>query len=432
MSSNPLPAEHSGYGQTRRGPGLAESVLQAVLGAAVLFYFVVRGELGATLVLVGLFCAGSCIVHHVEVRRSLREPAARWLALAFAAPIAVALAVNLVHHQVVWRSFDAALRFLLAVPIFLELRRRGVNFAPVAAIAFPGAITLCAAWIFLVPNAAHFYWDGRFATYFIDPLTLSQHMMIAALLCLFLIDPREPGGRWRSVVTLVAILLALVVALGTQSRTGWIMVPILLTVWLMRGRHPTPLQWTTSATAALFACAAAYWMSEVVRLRVDTIGTDIAAYLSGADRDTSVGIRLSLFRTALILFAEQPLLGWGFGSLPDIRAIPAIAPFYTPALQSYFVGAGVHNEFLQALMRMGIVGFASRVVIYAVPFWIFVTAIRSSRPTVRQNGYLGLVVVVGYVTAGLTSEVTNLIYAASFYALLVAVFAAGALPREPA
>jgi O-antigen ligase len=83
-------------------------------------------------------------------------------------------------------------------------------------------------------------------------------------------------------------------------------------------------------------------------------------------------------------------------------------------------------------MRMGVVGLASRVLIYVVPLCIFIAAARSVTPRVRQNGYLGLVVVVGYVTAGLTSEVTNLIYAASFYALLVAVFAAGALPRRPA
>jgi O-antigen ligase len=84
------------------------------------------------------------------------------------------------------------------------------------------------------------------------------------------------------------------------------------------------------------------------------------------------------------------------------------------------------------MMRMGLPGLVSRVLVFAVPGWIFVRACRSPLPQARRNGYLGLVVVVGYVVAGLSSEVTNLIYAASFYALLVAVFAAGALPRQPA
>ncbi len=431
MSSSPLPVDPSGF-DTRPGTGLPrDRVLVASIGVAILFYFVVRGWLGASLVVLGLLCAGSCIVHARETRDSLRERGVRWLALALLAPLAAAILVNAGHQQLVARSFDAALRFLLAFAIFLELRRRKLDFAPVAGLAFPGAIALCAGLVMLVPQSVQFYWDGRFATYFIDPILLCQHVLIAAFICLFLIHPGAPEPVWKSVVKVVGIGLALLVALGTQSRGGWLMVPILATIWLMRGKRVTAMQVCACAGGVILACAAAYWGSTVIHARIDQIGIDIAQYATGANLDTSVGLRLSLFRTALLLFAEHPLLGWGFESLPDIHTIPAVMPFYTPALQSYFVGAGVHNEFLQAMMRMGILGLGSRVLLYAVPLWVFVRACRSPFPQTRQNGYLGLVVVVGYVTAGLTSEVTNLIYAASFYALLVAVFAAGALPREP-
>jgi O-antigen ligase len=433
MSSNPLPVEHSGYGESRpRAAFPRERVLLAAIGAAILFYFVVRGWLGASLVLLGLFSAVSCFIHLSETRQSLRDPGVRWLALAFMAPVAAAILVNAGHQQLVPRSFDAALRFLLAFAIFLELRRQRLDAAPMAGLAFPVAIALCAGLVMLVPQSAQYYWAGRFATYFIDPILLCQHVLIAAFICLFLIDPHSREPRWTSVLKVAGIGLALLVALGTQSRGGWIMVPLLATIWLMRGRRVTALQVCACVGGVLLACAAAYWGSAVIRMRIDQVGTDLAQYASGANLDTSVGLRLSLFRTALILSAEHPLLGWGFGALPDIRTVPSVAPFYSPALQSYFSGAGVHNEFLQAMMRMGVVGLASRVLIYVVPLCIFIAAARSVTPRVRQNGYLGLVVVVGYVTAGLTSEVTNLIYAASFYALLVAVFAAGALPRRPA
>ena len=45
-------------------------------------------------------------------------------------------------------------------------------------------------------------------------------------------------------------------------------------------------------------------------------------------------------------------------------------------------------------------------------------------------GYLGLAVVIGFITASMTSEVFNLIYTASFYGLLVAALAAAALAKE--
>ncbi|MBA2960732.1 MULTISPECIES: O-antigen ligase family protein [Ramlibacter] len=431
MSSRPLPAGHPGLGEFRSGQRpAADRGLLAFFGIALLFYFVVRGWLTASMVIMGVYCTGSCIVHRRELRPFLREPAVRWLALAALAPFTAALLVNLAHQQLVPRSIDATLRFLFAFAIFMDLRRRRLNFAPMAAVAFPAAIAVCAGWIFLVPQAPDHYWAGRFATIFMDPLTLSQHMMIAAFICLFLVQPSDPA--WRKATMAAAIGLAILVALGTQSRTGWLMIPILLTVWLMRGRRLTTRQLAGSVSAVAVACVLAYWCSPVVQLRVDTVGIEVAAYASGANLDTSVGLRLSLYRVAAHLFVDRPLLGWGFATLPDIRTIPAITPFYTAALQSYFIGAGVHNEFLQAMMRMGLAGLLSRLLIYAVPLAIFVQACKSSAPRVRQNGYLGLVVVVGYLTASFTSEVTNLIYAASFYALLVAVFAAGALPRRPA
>src|SRR4051812_20164101 len=180
MSSNPLPVEHSRYGEPRAGGSpRAEQVLLAAIGAAILFYFVIRGWLGATLVVVGLFCAGSCIVHRRTTREALREPAVRWLAAALLAPLVAAILVNAGHQQFVARSFDAAVRFLLAFTTFLELRRQQVDAAPALGLAFAGAIALCAWLVMLVPQSATFYWDGRFATYFIDPILLCQHVLIA-------------------------------------------------------------------------------------------------------------------------------------------------------------------------------------------------------------------------------------------------------------
>jgi O-antigen ligase len=427
MSSTPFPVEPPGLAQPSAG-NPSDRTLLAAFGLAVAFYFVVRGWLGASLVLLGLLCTGFCVAHHREIRQAFRQHQVRWLALAFASPMVAAIVVNGGHHEAVSRSFDAALRFLLALAVFLELRRRSLDFAPLAAVAVPAALVLCAALVVGVPSSATFYWDGRFATYFIDPIVLCQHVMIAVFICLFLVDRQ---GRWTTFLLAAGIVLGLVVALGTQSRGGWLMAPILATLLLMRGRRITALQISACAGVVLLACALAYWGSGVIRLRVDQIGLDIREYVGGGNRDTSVGLRLSLFRTAGILFLERPWIGWGFTTLPALDTVQAIAPFYTPALQSYFTGAGVHNEFLQAMMRMGILGLGSRILMFAVPFWIFAGAARSDLPRQRLNGYLGLVVVIGYITTGLTSEVTNLIYAASFYALLVALFAAGALPSQP-
>jgi O-antigen ligase len=61
---------------------------------------------------------------------------------------------------------------------------------------------------------------------------------------------------------------------------------------------------------------------------------------------------------------------------------------------------------------------------------VFTRAARASLQRTRMAGYLGLAVVIGFIAAGMTSEVFNLIYTASFYGLIVAALAATALAEE--
>ncbi len=178
------------------------------------------------------------------------------------------------------------------------------------------------------------------------------------------------------------------------------------------------------------ACFALYWGSDVVHERIAKGLQDVAEYFSGGDKDTSLGIRISLLRANWILFLKSPLYGWGFQGVPALASIPEIAAFLTPLFESFFVRSGGHNELMQSMMRMGILGLASRLLLFGVPLVVFAQAVRSPVARRRTAGYLGLIVVIGYLTASASMEVFNLIYAASFYGLLVATFAGVALDPE--
>ena len=416
-----------------RAPTRSDRAWLALLGAAVAGFFVVRGWLGACLVVAGVVSLWQCVVHRREIAPMLRGARVRWLLVAFAAPLAAAVLVNLAHGEMVSRSMDAAARMLLAGLVMLELARRRLDFTRVAHYAVPGAVFICAAWIFLAPEAPKHYWEGgRFATVFMDPLMLSLNAMVAAFLCLFLLEAPVREGRLLAAAKVAAIVLAVLVAVGTQSRTGWVMAPLLGAIWLVRASgKPTPLRIGVALAVVLAGCVLAYATSIVVRDRVNQAAVEVLQYLDGTRFESSIGFRISLFRIALLLFAQRPWFGWGFEELPELKTFAPVASFYSPMLDFYFVTAGVHNEFLQAMMRMGLAGLVSKLLLFGVPLFLFARACRSAHADVRTNGYLGLVVVIGYLTAGMSTEVTNLIYAASFYGLLVAVFAAGTLKPRP-
>lgn len=77
--------------------------------------------------------------------------------------------------------------------------------------------------------------------------------------------------------------------------------------------------------------------------RVSSISTEARTEISG-------GMRLSIDRDSLHMFRQKPLLGWGLGTFPIVY--PEFRTFYT----NFFVNEA-HNDYLQLLAEMGVLGF---------------------------------------------------------------------------
>jgi len=74
--------------------------------------------------------------------------------------------------------------------------------------------------------------------------------------------------------------------------------------------------------------------------------------------------RLLLWKQALIIAGERPILGWG----PE-NFSPAFEKHYLPRFEVWFDRA--HNIFLDYLVQTGILGFLSYLSIFIVFYWKF-------------------------------------------------------------
>lgn len=133
------------------------------------------------------------------------------------------------------------------------------------------------------------------------------------------------GSRGGMVAFLVQVgVLAIVVFWGQKSRTvtrallPFLLIGVGLVVWLGG--------------------------NELAR-RLETIHAETRAELSG-------GTRLDIDRDALHMFARRPILGWGMGVFPDVY--PQFRSFHT----NFFINEA-HNDYLQLLVEMGGLGFAT-------------------------------------------------------------------------
>jgi O-antigen ligase len=89
--------------------------------------------------------------------------------------------------------------------------------------------------------------------------------------------------------------------------------------------------------------------------RVASISTEARGEISG-------GMRFSIDRDAVRMFRQRPVLGWGLGTFPVVY--PQFRSFYT----NFFVNEA-HNDYLQLLSEMGLLGFGTMI-------WFFVVLLR--------------------------------------------------------
>jgi O-antigen ligase len=68
------------------------------------------------------------------------------------------------------------------------------------------------------------------------------------------------------------------------------------------------------------------------------------------------------------MFRSRPILGWGLGTFPTVY--PQFRSFYT----NFFVNEA-HNDYLQLLAEMGVLGFA-------VMLWFVIVAYRKALPKI--------------------------------------------------
>lgn len=97
--------------------------------------------------------------------------------------------------------------------------------------------------------------------------------------------------------------------------------------------------------------------------RVVSISSETHTELSG-------GMRLSIDRDSIQVFRQKPILGWGLGAFPIIY--PQFRSFYT----NFFVNAA-HNDYLQLLCEMGLLGFGAMI-------WFLFELFRSAIPKIRN------------------------------------------------
>jgi O-antigen ligase len=225
------------------------------------------------------------------------------------------------------------------------------------------------------------------------PILYAETLALASGSAVFMMfSQRENifGTKIERFSLLLIILLTFVGILFSESRGVWVALPVASTTTLLLYNRRKAMIFLLLILALL---SIPFYTENNLRNKAKSIVTSV--YTEGIKGST--GTRIELWKGALLIFKESPLLGAGTGNFePSIkRLVQAKILKETPTM------VHAHNIFLQALATRGIVGFAILVAILtALTMW----GINETKFSGGIGGYIIAFCTILTIVGGLTED----------------------------
>jgi O-antigen ligase len=414
------------------------ALARLLLCSAPLFVMTIQGWSSTMLFAASL--ASVAVLAWGKLRQASLAPAdrrhLRVLVIVLLAPLAAAVLAALLRRDAYLPQFDSAARFWLGIPVLLLAIRLRLDAASTLKWVLPLALAFALLHhaVFGQPER----WPAdRMTASFVDPLVFGYLSLTFALMCLVSISPQdwEPGKRWGVVFRVAGVVLGLYLSVRSGTRTGWAAVPLVVGIWfhLRWGRTH---RWAPLAALAfaILAPVLAYCLFDNVQARVDEAVAQVTQYSwKGVAPENSVALRITFLRIAADLFMQHPWAGVGDTAHAAPAALNAFSYASRSATEVAFRWA-FHNQIASSGVRAGLGGLLASAALLLFPIYVCARRLGSTWPRIRSNAEMGLAFFITLFVSSMSTEVVDLKYMASFYAVMTAilcgsVLAAGARPR---
>lgn len=184
------------------------------------------------------------------------------------------------------------------------------------------------------------------------------------------------------------------------TRGGWLVVPLVLGIFYVVYTHRWRARWRWLGVCSVLALILAVYAipQSGVAKRTDKAVIEVHRYIEGTGFG-SVGARLEMYRGALWLMSEQPVMGYGHQGYEPAMQTLKVTGVLSPGLGNYW---HAHNDLLDAWVRRGVPGFLMVLGLYLVPLWRFLPGLRSENANERSFSMAGVLLVISFISFGLS------------------------------
>ena len=365
----------------------------------------------------------------------------RWIiALTLTGPVLAVGMGQLLRGEFYTPNFDVPLRIALCAPVFLAISRGWLykdGAQPITFLWMKYCFPITLIWTFTYRPSWTTNWGAHvITTYFVDVLSFGNLTLLFALLSFAALTFFWPRLSWLSrFISIASCLIGLYLSVKSGSRTGWLNMPVFLIVWALGfslpayGRLKTLfILFLILITAGIFIQSSPYFTSKVLSA-ID----EISNYRWDAkSTEGSADLRISFYRMALFYFLHNPIKGWGDLGWKELMNSPEIVQYASEYARN-FPEHGFHNEILTSAVRSGIWGLVGSIAFFLFPIiWALKILQKSINVDSKFFGFFILFLMLHMFLAGMTTEVTNLVFLASFLGLTISVLVGESIAHSAA
>jgi O-antigen ligase len=318
------------------------------------------------------------------------------------------------------RALDAISRFTVGFILFFFLSylnpQKLMRFFGWGCSA--GAIGIF-LWSIFFPQPQMWAGTHRLANYYTNPIPFGDIALLLGFLAVITMQAVERSSVPTLALRLLALICGVYISYKSGSRGGWIAMPILVVIILAQNRSILTRRVFYVLSTSILISLAAFFISPYARHRLNDISLNLSSFDAG-NADTSVGLRLSLWRASIRLFLDNPLYGVGKGHLEP--ALQKLA--HSGLLISQAVNQHAHSDFFSTIAEMGSIGLVCLLILYFGLTYYFWKNRNSNVDSTKTAAYSGLAVATSTIIFGATIDVLVPVMQVSLIAFSCAVFLA--------
>ena len=345
------------------------------------------------------------------------------LNLAMCGPIIAVFANQIGTSQFVPRSYDSPFRLALFCLVFWAFSFLPTKYMKHVQWGLVIGALLAAAKIHILTHGG----EMRYGTDFIPIIIFAELTLLLGMFAALSIAWNERGSKIAIFFKIAALCAGLYAAYLSQSRGVWLTIPVFLVIVGMVAKNIRLSYKLAVVVAFAILLGGVSYFGNIVKERVSIAESDISQYSAGADVDTSLGIRLQLWRGSWVIFKEHPVFGVGVKNFPKALDELAERKIITPVSATF---PHSHNEILFMMARLGTFGLFAILALYFTPAYYFFREIRDSDSETRYTAAMGLSLCLGFFTLGLVDVIFLWWEIFPYYVISIAFFLAYIIKRK--